>query len=101
MYRPVISFLILTLLVGTVIAINPLARQEATELWEETKPTLIAWRDKALEVVQSLITGGSETQIEHGPIPPELNIEIISAYLPDLLNPIGSVQRREVLRGTG
>jgi hypothetical protein len=79
MYRSVISLLVLTLLVGTAIAINPLAREEATELWEETKPTLVAWKDKALEVFQSLIVGGTEAEIEHRPIPPDLDIEIISA----------------------
>lgn len=79
MYRPVISLLILILLVGTVIAINPLAREQAMELWEETRPTLVAWKDKALEVIQSLIVGESATQIEHKPVPPEFNIEIISA----------------------
>jgi hypothetical protein len=77
MYRSVISFLVLTLLVGSVIAINPQAREEATDLWEETKPTLVAWKDKALEVVQDLINGGSEAQIDHQPVSPELNIDII------------------------
>ena len=80
MYRSVLAFLVLMLLVATVIAMNPLAREQATELWEETQPTIVAWKDKAIEVVHDLITGESETQIEHKPIPPELDIEIISAY---------------------
>ena len=80
MYRSVISLLILTLLVGTLIATNALAREQATELWEETKPTLVGWKDKAVELIQGLLTGGSEAPIEHKPIPPELDIEIISAY---------------------
>jgi len=77
MYRSVISFLILTLLVGSAIAINPQAREEATDLWEETQPTLLAWKDKALEVFQDLLNGGSEAQIDHEPLPPELNIDFI------------------------
>jgi hypothetical protein len=77
MYRSVISLLILVLLVGSVIAINPQAREEATELWEETKPTLAAWKDKALQVFQDLLHGGSEAQIEHEPIPPRLNTDVI------------------------
>jgi hypothetical protein len=77
MYRSVISFLTLTLLVGSVIAVNPQAREEATDLWEETQPTLLAWKDKALEVFQDFINGGSEAQIDHEPLPPELNIDFI------------------------
>ena len=77
MYRSVISFLTLTLLVGSAIAINPQAREEATDLWEETQPTLLAWKDKALEVFQDLLNGGSEAQIDHEPLPPELNIDFI------------------------
>jgi hypothetical protein len=77
MYRSVISFLILTLLVGSTIAVNSRAREEATDLWEETQPTLLAWKDKALEVFQDLLNGGSEAQIDHEPLPPELNIDFI------------------------
>ena len=77
MHRSVISLLILTLLVGSTIAINPQAREEATDLWEETQPTLLAWKDKALEVLQEFVNGGSEAQIDHEPIPPELDLDFI------------------------
>ena len=52
MYRAVISLVVLVLLVGWTISINPQAREEATELWEEAKPTVVAWKDKAVEVLQ-------------------------------------------------
>lgn len=79
MYRSVISFLLLTLLVGSVIVINPQAREEATELWEETKPTFVAWKDKIFEVFRELIYGGFDAQIHHEPVSPKLDIEIINA----------------------
>jgi hypothetical protein len=77
MYRSVISLLVLTLLVGSAIAINPQAHEEATDLWEETQPTLLAWKDKVLEVFRDLINGGTEAQIDHEPIPTELDIDFI------------------------
>ncbi|HEX6269198.1 MAG TPA: hypothetical protein VFZ43_03100 [Anaerolineales bacterium] len=77
MYRSVISLFMLALLVGSVIVINPRALAEATDLWEETKPTLVAWKDKALQVVQDLIYGGPEAQIDHEPAPPELDTDLI------------------------
>lgn len=81
MYRSVVSLLILTSLVGTVIAINPRARAEATELWEEAKPTLVAWRDKVSEVFQGFISSnGSDTQIEQNPVSPEFNFDIIITF---------------------
>ena len=79
MYRSVISFLLLTLLVGSVIAINPQAREETTDLWEETKPTFVAWKDRILEVFRELIYGGFDAQIEHDPVSPKWDIEIINA----------------------
>jgi hypothetical protein len=82
MYRSVISFLILTLLVGSAIVSNPQAREEATDLWEETQPTLLAWKDKALEVVQDLINSGSEAQIDHDPLPPGSDIDFIITMNP-------------------
>jgi hypothetical protein len=80
MYRSVISWFVLILLVGWMIAINPQAREEATELWEEAKPTVVAWRDKVVEVFQGFISGGMDAQIEHEPVSPELNFDIISAF---------------------
>ena len=75
MYRSVIAFLLLTLVVGSAIAIHPQAREEATDLWEETQPTFVAWKDKAIEVLLEFIHGRSEAQIEHEPVAPELDIE--------------------------
>lgn len=77
MYRSVISLLILTSLVGTLIAINPQARQEATLLWEEARPTLVGWRDRTFEVFRTLLSGDPDAQIEHEPVLPEQNIEFI------------------------
>jgi hypothetical protein len=80
MYRSVISLFILVVLVGWAISINPQAREEATELWEEAKPTVVAWKDKVVEVFQGLINSGTDAQIEHEPGSPELNIDLISAF---------------------
>jgi len=80
MYRAVISLLVLVLLVGWMISINPQAREEATELWEEAKPTVVAWKDKAVEVLQGFINGGTDVQIDHEPVSPELNLDLISAF---------------------
>lgn len=80
MYRSVISWFVLVLLVGWMISINPQAREEATELWEEAKPTVVAWKDKVLEVFQGFIHGGKDAQIDHEPASPELNINVISAF---------------------
>jgi hypothetical protein len=80
MYRAVISLLVLVLLVGWMISINPQAREEATELWEEAKPTVVAWKDKAVEVLQGFINGGTDVQIDHEPVSPELNLDVISAF---------------------
>ena len=80
MYRSVISWLLLFLLVGWVIYINPQARQEATDLWEEAKPTVVAWRDKVVEVFQDFINGGNDSRIDHEPVSPELNIDVIVTF---------------------
>lgn len=80
MYRAVISLLVLVLLVGWMISINPQAREEATELWEEAKPTVVAWKDKAVEVLQGFINGGTDVQIDHEPVSPELNLDLISTF---------------------
>jgi len=80
MYRAVISLLVLILLVGWMISINPQAREEATELWEEAKPTVVAWKDKAVEVLQGFINGGIDVQIDHEPVSPELNLDLISTF---------------------
>jgi len=80
MYRAVISLLVLVLLVGWMISINPQDREEATELWEEAKPTVVAWKDKAVEVLQGFINGGTDVQIDHEPVSPELNLDLISAF---------------------
>jgi hypothetical protein len=80
MYRTVISWLLLFLLVGWVIYINPQARQEATDLWEEAKPTMVAWKDKVVEVLQDLVNGGNDARIEHEPASPELNIDVIVTF---------------------
>lgn len=80
MYRSVISWLLLFLLVGWVIYINPQAREEATDLWEEAKPTVVAWRDKVVEVFQDLINGGNNARIDHEPASPELNIDVIVTF---------------------
>ena len=80
MYRSVISFFVLVLLVGWVISINPQAREEATDLWEEAKPTVVEWKDKVIEVFQGLINGGADAQIDHEPVSPELNIDVINAF---------------------
>lgn len=88
MYRAVISLFVLVLLVGWTISINPQAREEATELWEEAKPTVVAWKDKAVEVLQGFINGGTDAQIDHEPVSPELNSDVISAF-----NNKGSVNR--------
>lgn len=80
MYRAVISLLVLVLLVGWMISINPQAREEATELWEEAKPTVVAWKDKAVEVLQGFINGGTDIQIDHEPVSPELNLDLISTF---------------------
>ena len=80
MYRSVISWFVLFLLVGWVISINPQAREEATDLWEEAKPTLVAWKDKVVEVFQDLINNGSDARIDHEPISPELNIDVIITF---------------------
>ena len=79
MYRSVISFFVLVLLVGWVISINPQAREEATDLWEEAKPTVVDWKDKVIEVFQGLINGGPDAQIDQNPVSPELNIDVINA----------------------
>ena len=80
MYRAVISLLVLVLLVGWMISINPQAREEATELWEEAKPTVVAWKDKAVEVLRGFINGGTDAQIDHTPFSPELNLDVISTF---------------------
>ena len=80
MYRSVISLFVLVLLVGWMISINPQAREEATELWEEAKPTVVGWKDKVVEVFRGFISGGADAQIDHEPASPELNIDIISAF---------------------
>jgi hypothetical protein len=80
MYRSVISLFVLVLLVGWMISINPQAREEATELWEEARPTVVAWRDKVVEVFQGFISGGTDAQIEHEPASPELDIDVINAF---------------------
>lgn len=83
MYRAVISLFILALLVGTVIAINPQAREEATDLWEETRPTLVGWKDKVLEVFQDVISSETDVHIVPEPISPDINIDIIIALRGD------------------
>ena len=80
MYRSVISWFVLFLLVGWVISINPQAREEATDLWEEAKPTVVAWKDKIIDVFQGLITGETDPQIDHEPVSPELNIDVIITF---------------------
>jgi len=80
MYRSIISWFLLFLLVGWVISINPQAREEATDLWEEAKPTLVAWKDKVVEVFQDLINNGNDARIDHEPISPELNIDVIITF---------------------
>ena len=80
MYRSVISWFVLFLLVGWVISINPQAREEATDLWEEARPTLVGWKDKVVEVFQDLINNASDARIDHEPISPELNIDIIITF---------------------
>ena len=80
MYRAIISWLVLFLLVGWVISINPQARKEATDLWEEAKPTLVGWKDKVVEVFQDFFNSGSDARIDHEPISPELNIDVIITF---------------------
>jgi hypothetical protein len=80
MYRSVISWLLLFLLIGWVIYINPQAREEATDLWEEAKPTVVAWKDKVVEVFQDFINGGNDARIDHEPVSPELNIDVIVTF---------------------
>ena len=80
MYRSVISLFVLVLLVGWVISINPQARQEATDLWEEARPTVVAWKDKVIEVFQGLITGETDPQNDHEPASPEMNIDVIITF---------------------
>jgi hypothetical protein len=80
MYRSVISWFLLFLLIGWVIYINPQAREEATDLWEEAKPTVVAWKDKVVEVFQDFINGGNDAQIDHEPVSPELNIDVIVTF---------------------
>jgi hypothetical protein len=80
MYRAVISWLLLFLLVGWVIYINPQARQEATDLWQEAKPTVVAWKDKVVEVFQDFINSGNHARIDHEPASPELNIDVIVTF---------------------
>jgi len=80
MYRSLISWLLLFLLVGWVIYINPQARQEATDLWEEAKPTVVAWRDKVVEVFEDLINGRNDARIDHEPASPELNLDVIVTF---------------------
>ena len=80
MYRSLISGLLLFLLVGWVIYINPQARQEATDLWEEAKPTVVAWRDKVVEVFEDLINGRNDARIDHEPASPELNLDVIVTF---------------------
>jgi hypothetical protein len=63
-----------------MISINPQAREEAAELWEEARPTVAAWRDKVVEVFQGFINRGTDAQIEHEPASPELDIDVISAF---------------------
>ena len=80
MYRSVISLFMLILLVGWVISINPQAREEATDLWEEAKPTVVAWKDKVIEEFQDFFNNGTEAQIDHNPVSPELNIDVIITF---------------------
>jgi hypothetical protein len=80
MYRAVISFLLLLLLVGSVIAANPRARQEATDLWEEARPTVVDWKDKAIEILLSFILGRVDAQIDHDPVPPPREIELLIVF---------------------
>jgi len=80
MYRSVISWFVLFLLVGWVISINPQAREEATDLWEEAKPTVVAWKDKVIEEFQDFFNNGPEAQIDHNPVSPELNIDVIITF---------------------
>jgi hypothetical protein len=80
MYRSIISWFLLFLLVGWVIFINPQARAEATDLWEEAKPTVVAWKDKVIEEFQDFFNSGTEAQIDHKPVSPELNIDVIITF---------------------
>ena len=81
MYRAVVSLLLLTLLVGAVIAISPRARAEATHLWEETKPTVVAWKDKTLEIF-GFTNGEPDADIHIAPEPgsPGLDFEVIITF---------------------
>ena len=80
MYRSIISWFLLFLLVAWVISINPQAREEATDLWEEAKPTVVAWKDKVIEEFQDFFNNGTEAQIDHKPVSPELNIDVIITF---------------------
>ena len=80
MYRSIIYWFLLFLLVGWAISINRQARREATDLWEEAKPTLVGWKDKVVEVFQDLINNGNDARINHEPISPELNIDVIITF---------------------
>ena len=72
MYRSIISWFLLFLLVGWVISINPQAREEATDLWEEAKPTVVAWKDKVVEEFQGFFSSGADAQIDHEPCFPRI-----------------------------
>lgn len=77
MYRAVISFLFLMLLVGTTIALNPQATREARDLWEEFKPTVLGWRDKFAEVVRAFLGVRSGESSPPNPIQPDIQMELI------------------------
>ena len=80
MYRSIIAWFLLFLLVGWVISINPQAREEATDLWEEARPTVVAWKDKVIEVFQDFFSSGGDARIDHDPVSPELNIDVIITF---------------------
>ena len=79
MYRSVITLSAVALLAATVFAINPQARNAATDLWMESRPTLIAWKDRALNVLQAFL-GGPDSRIDPRPVSPDINIEVIVAF---------------------
>lgn len=77
MYRSVISFLVLVLLVGIVIALNPQANKEAMDLWEEFKPTVLGWRDRFVEVVRAFLGVRSDDSSPPNPVQPDIQMELI------------------------